>query len=71
MPCVALWGVLRAFWVCRRVGYSHKDIKARGVALKCDYGDLALFREVARGQKKDSSSGTDTAEAAFFVAGEA
>lgn len=19
MPCVALWGVLRAFWVCRRV----------------------------------------------------
>lgn len=52
MPCVALWGVLRAFWVCRRVGYSREDANARGGALKCDYGDLILFRGVDQGQKK-------------------
>lgn len=43
MPCVALWGVLWAFWVRRKVGYSRKYIKARGGALKCDCGSFELF----------------------------
>lgn len=35
----------------------------------CDYDSFVLFGGVDRGQKKGSSSGTDTAGAAFFVAG--
>lgn len=50
-------------------GYSCEDIKSRGGALKCDYDSLVLFGGVYRGQKKDSSSGTDTVEAAFLFAG--
>jgi hypothetical protein len=50
-------------------GYSCEDIKSRGGALKCDYDSLVLFEGVDRGRKKDSSSGTNTVEAAFLFAG--
>nr|DAP17961.1 MAG TPA: hypothetical protein [Bacteriophage sp.] len=61
--------MLAAFWVCRMVGYSRKYIKSRGGALKCDYDSFVLFGAGGRNQKKDSSSGTNTAEAAFFAGG--
>lgn len=50
-------------------GYSRKDIKARGGALKCDYGGLVLFRGVDRGQKKRQLQRHENRRSCFFVAG--
>lgn len=67
MPCVALWGVLWAFWECRRVVIAVKIQKRVGGALKCDYGGLVLFVGVDQGQKKRQLQRHEYRRSCFFV----
>ena len=48
-------------------GYSCENIKSRGGALKCDCDSLVLFGGGGQDQKKSSTSGTNTAGAAFLL----